>query len=362
MATDAVSLTCEALRDMMCRVFDHHNVSPQERDTVVDTLLEASLSGYHSHGIMRVPMYAEGIRQGSMVPDAVPTVLNETESAIHLDANFGLGPVTAVESVARAVDKAGVTGVGCVSVINANDVARLGSYMAEPALRGYIALILVNDAGGNPAVAPWGGTEAFLSTNPLAAGIPWSAECPIVIDMSTSVAAAGKLKTLNAQGLNAPEGWLIDRSGHPTITVAEAVTMPPEHALLPLGGLVAGHKGFALSLLVDVLAGAISGAGCSSGAVTDTERNGLFILALDPDKFVGRRAFHELVEKFVTQMKETEKVPGVDEILVPGERAHRERTKRRVEGIPIELPILNKVIDVMKESGIPYADIPGLAL
>lgn len=361
MANNAVCLTCDAVRDMMCRVFDYHRVNPDERDTVVDTLLEASLSGYHSHGIMRVPMYAEGISQGSMVPGAVPTILNETESSLHLDANFGLGPVTAVDSVSRAVDKASVTGVGCVSVVNANDVARLGSYMADPALRGFITLILVNDAGGNPAVAPWGGTEAFLSTNPLAAGIPWKEECPIVIDMSTSVAAAGKLKTLKTQGLNAPEGWLIDRSGHPTISVAEAVAMPPEHALLPLGGLVAGHKGFALSLLVDVLAGALSGAGCSAGAITETERNGLFVLALDPDKFVGRKVFHELVSQLVTQMKATQKAPGVVEILVPGERAYRERSKRSAEGIPIELPILNQVIDVMVKSGIPYADIPGLA-
>ncbi len=359
MNTDTIRIPAETIRDMMGRIFAHVSVPPVERDTVVKTLMEASLSGYHSHGIVRVPMYVEGIRSGTMIPGSVPRVLNDTSSAVHLDAAFALGPVTAVDAVSRATDKAQHTGIGCVSVVNANDVARLGSYMAAPALSGFIAIMMVNDAGGNPAVAPWGSTQAFLSTNPLAAGIPWRDGCPIVIDMSTSVAAAGRLKTLHAQGLAAPEGWLLDESGQPTCSVAEAVSMPPTHPLLPLGGMLAGHKGFALSILVDVLAGGLGGAGLSAGEVSETERNGLCVIVLDPDAFIGREAFTDQVSRFVASMKDLPTMSDCMDVMVPGERAWGERQKRLADGIPVEKPIWDRIEELMTDLGIPLSELPG---
>lgn len=333
-------------------IFGRLDVPHEERRVIVETLMEASLSGYHSHGIMRASTYVDGIRLGTMKPGAPLTVLKDTPVTRHLDANFGMGPVTATAAIQQATTKAASNGIGCVSVVHANDVARLGSYMQAPALAGYVSILLVNDAGGNPAVAPWGGVEPFLSTNPLAAGIPWKDDCPIVIDISTSVAAAGKLKTLHAQNREAPAGWLIDRDGNPTTDVRVAPSLLPIHALLPLGGFVAGHKGFALSMLVDICAGALSGAGCSAGVVDDTERNGLFILVIDPDKFVGREVFKTLVEAYVDRLKRVKTMPGVEEILVPGERASRERIKRRREGIPIDRTIWEKVEAIMNELGI----------
>lgn len=352
MPSDSILLPERMVRQAMHDVFGCMDVPLEERRVIVEMLMEASLSGYHSHGIMRVSTYVEGIRLGTMKPGAPLTVLKETPATGHLDANFGMGPVTAAEAIRQATAKAASNGIGCVSVIHANDVARLGSYMQAPALAGYVSVLMVNDAGGNPAVTPWGGAEPFLSTNPLAAGIPWKDDCPIVIDISTSVAAAGKLKTLHAQNREAPEGWLIDRDGNPTTEVRAASGLLPVHALLPLGGFVAGHKGFALSMLVDICAGALSGAGCSAGVVDDTERNGLFVLVVDPDKFVGRETFSSLVEAYVDGLKRVRTMPGVEEILVPGERASRERIKRRREGIPIDRTIWEKVEAIMNELGI----------
>ncbi|MEE2709702.1 MAG: Ldh family oxidoreductase [Gemmatimonadota bacterium] len=352
MPSDSILLPASIIRQAMHDIFDRMDVPHEERRVIVETLMEASLSGYHSHGIMRVSTYVDGIRLGTMKPGAPLTVLKDTPVTRHLDANFGMGPVTAAAAIQQATAKAASNGIGCVSVVHANDVARLGSYMQAPALAGYVSVLLVNDAGGNPAVAPWGGVEPFLSTNPLAAGIPWKDDCPIVIDISTSVAAAGKLKTLHAQNREAPAGWLIDRDGNPTTDVRAAPGLLPVHALLPLGGFVAGHKGFALSMLVDICAGALSGAGCSAGVVDDTERNGLFILVIDPDKFVGREVFKSLVEVYVDRLKRVKTMPGVEEILVPGERASRERIKRRREGIPIDRMIWGKVEAIMNELGI----------
>lgn len=345
-------LSHTSLAELMGDIFSGLEVPPSECQVVVETLLEASLSGYDSHGFMRLPLYVEGVRSGSIVPGAPLEILSETPAITHLDAHCGFGPVTVVEAIRQASAKAEITGIGCVSVVNCTDVARLGSYVIAPALDGLVALLLVNDAGGNPFVAPWGGIEPFLSTNPIAAGIPWRDGEPIVIDMSTSVAAGGKLKMLSAENKSAPDGWLIDAEGRPTNEVAPAMESPPLSALLPLGSLIAGHKGFALSLLVDILAGGLSGAGCSAGKVEVTDRNGLFVLVIDPEKFISRVRFGEQVEQFAASLKQVKRAPGVGEILIPGERAARERARRQAVGISIERPVWRQIATILADLGI----------
>ena len=346
--TEPVHLTCDALRGLMGEIFARAGVPAEERVIVAEVLLEATMAGYLSHGIMRVPLYVEAIRRGRIHPGVRTRVLRRSASALHLDAGHGLGPVSATEAVGHATGMAAQSGVGCVSVVRAADVARLGSYVIEPARAGFVCLLLVNDAGGNPNVAPWGSTEPFLSTNPLAAGIPRRGAAPIVIDMSTSVAAAGRLKMLAAEGREAPEGWLIDEAGQPSTDPAAALDLPPRAALLPLGGLLAGHKGFALSLLVDVLAGALSGAGCSAGDLDSSDRNGLFVLAVDPEHFLGREGFLDRVEEYVRRLKGLRTAPGVEEVLVPGERAHRERERAMAEGLSLDRGIWEPVRALME--------------
>ena len=350
--TGPVQLSCDALGRLMGRIFARVGIPADERDIVVEVLLEATMAGYLSHGVMRVPLYVEAIRKGRIRPGVRTRVLRRGPSALHLDAGHGLGPVSATEAVGRATEMAAQSGVGCVSVVRAADVARLGSYVIEPAREGFVCLLLVNDAGGNPNVAPWGSTEPFLSTNPLAAGIPRRGAAPIVIDMSTSVAAAGRLRMLAAEGREAPEGWLIDETGLPCSDPAAALDVPPRAALLPLGGMLAGHKGFALSLLVDVLAGALSGAGCSAGDLDSSDRNGLFVLAVDPARFLGREGFLDRVEEYVQRLKGLPTAPGVEEVLVPGERAHRERQRARAEGLRLDPGIWAPVRALMDDFGL----------
>lgn len=148
--------------------------------------------------------------------------------------------------------------------------------------------MLINDAGGGPCVAPWGSVQAFLSTNRVADGIPWREEMPIIIDISTSVVSGSKLKMLANRDADARDGWLIDEENNSTLDLSSFFSSPKQSALLPLGGLIAGHKGFALSLLVEVLAGALSGACCSTGVENGMDRNGVFVLIIDPEKFVSR--------------------------------------------------------------------------
>lgn len=337
------------LQSIMDAVFSRLGMPDEERKIVVERLMEASLSGYDSHGVMRIPVYVSGIRSGIMVPGRPIEVLQETPAVAHLNANDGMGPVAATEAVRRAVEKAALTGIGCVSVVQANDIARLGSYVEQPARDGFITVIMTNDAGGNPCVAPWGGVEPLLSTNPLAAGIPRGEAMPIIIDISTGVSSEGRVKMLHNQKTSAPDGWLIDTDGEPTCDTAAYLSSPRKAALLPLGSLIAGHKGFALSMLVDILTGALSGAGCSGRFDGDSDKNGLFVLALDPDKFVSRPDFTDEVKQLGLRLKSVRKAPGVDEILLPGERAERERRRRMTEGIPVDRPVWDQVEGIMKE-------------
>jgi uncharacterized oxidoreductase len=350
--TNELRLASDVMRRLMVDILHASEVPAGECEIIADVLLEASLSGYDSHGIMRIPRYVDAIRQGTMIPGAKTEILNETPASAHLDAGWGLGPVTATHAIRLAGDKARQTGIGCVSTTHSNDIARLGSYVLEPAQNGLIALIMVNDAGGGPSVVPWGGTQPFMSTNPLAAGIPREGEAPIVIDVSTGMVAFGKLRMHANRSEPVPEGWLIDHNGESTTDPDTFFAEPPQSALLPLGGLLAGYKGFALGLLVDILAGGLGGAGLSSGAATEREGNGIFAQVIDPAFFGSREHFTAAVETLVNNLKNSPKAPGVDEILIPGERAHRERQQRTAHGISIDGPTTERLAELLRELGL----------
>ncbi len=334
---------------IMDRIFERLGVDGAERQVVVDRLMEASLSGYHSHGVMRITMYTEGIRAGNMIPGAPLDIVGETVSTLHLDANKGLGPWTATEAMKGAARKAGATGIGCASVVNANDVARLGGYVEQPSKDGFIAILMTNDAGGNPCVAPWGATSPVMSTNPMAVGIPRESGDPILIDISTGVSSEGRVKMLRNKNMTVPEGWLIDGDGRTTTDPEAYLSTPKQAALLPLGSLIAGHKGFALSILVDVLTGGLSGAGCSGRSPDDSDQNALFILVIDPDKFVSRSTLSAEVDRLVGRIKSARKAPGVEEIRVPGEGAYLERQRQLEQGMEIDPPVWAAVQDIMSE-------------
>ena len=353
--TEVVCIDSGVVRELIHDIFQKLNVPLDECSIVTEALLEASLSGYDSHGIMRIPMYVDAIRQGLMIPGAKIEVINETPSSVHLDGGRGLGPVTATYAVRLASQKANETGIGCVSIVNSNDIARLGSYLLEPARRRLIAVMMVNDAGGGPSVAPWGGVEPLLSTNPIAAGIPRREGSPLIIDISTSVVSVGKLKMFANLGDKVPQGWIVDKNGNSITDPKTFFADPKQSALLPLGGMLAGYKGFALSLLIDILAGGLSGAGCSAGLKIENCGNGVLVLVIDPARFNSQESFTDCVEEFVERVKNSKKAPGVEEILIPGERASRERQIRIKEGIPIDPPTWKRITEILKELGINHA-------
>ena len=300
MAQAGVSAPESTVCALIENIFGTLGFMADECAVLTETLLEASRAGYHSHGVMRIPTFAEDTQAGMIEPAVAPVVVHETEAAAMIDARRCLGPVSCVFAVEQAVARARAAGIGCAAVHNGNDVARLGSYVGAPARDGLMTLLLVNDAGGGACVVPFGSAEPFLSTNPLACGIPRApGKPPLVIDLSTSVVALGKIRMAANQGQAVPEGWLIDRAGRATTEPAGFFDSPRSASLLPLGGAADGHKGFLLSLIVEAFAGALAGAGMSRGNEKEDQGNGLFVLAADPQALGRGAAFMQMMEDFL---------------------------------------------------------------
>ena len=196
-----------------------------------------------------------------------------------------------------------------------------------------IGVLMTNDHGGGTCVAPHGGIEGRLSTNPIACAVPIEGRDPIALDMSTSVVASGKIRVKQHQDKALPHGWLIDTAGESTTNADDFYDVSPA-ALLPFGG-IAAHKGFGLSVIVDILAGALTGAGCSQGEDARVG-NGLFVLVLNVASFRGFPGFSAEIERFIEYLKSAKRAAGVDAIRMPGERGWKAQRKREQEGIPID--------------------------
>jgi uncharacterized oxidoreductase len=340
------------VRALIEDIFGALGFTTDERAVLAETLLEASRAGYHSHGVMRIPTFVGDTRAGMITPAASPAIVNETAAAVLIDAHRCLGPISTAFAIESATAKAREAGIGCALVKNGNDVARLGAYVGAPARDGLITLLLVNDAGGGACVAPFGGAAPFLSTNPLAAGIPRGpGEPPLVIDLSTSVVALGKVRMAMNQGDPVPEGWLIDSEGEPTTDPTAFFKKPREAALLPLGGATDGHKGFLLSLIVEALAGALTGAGMSGGHQDEDRGNGLFVLMADPKALGTAEVFAREMAAFVGGLKAVPPAAGSDGVRLPGEAL------RDAPGgdLPIDGPTWAKITTILEELSVTTA-------
>ena len=296
---------------------------------VSESLVEANLVGHDSHGVMRLPFYVKWMEKGWVNTHATFKVVSEVGSFAVIDGDWGFGQVIGRKATDLAIRKAHENGSAVVTGRQCCHMGRFGEYPAIAARAGMAAVLFSNTHGGGKLVAPWGGVERRLSANPIAIGIPRKNGLPIVVDVSTCTIAEGKIRNMHTAGEPVPEGCIIDAEGNPT-TDANDFYGPPEGALLPF----ARHKGFALSLASDILAGALSGAGCSR---PDTQRvgNSFTLTLIDVEQVRGSEDFEDDVAGLVEYVKSSRLAPDVSEILVPGEPEERTRVERETDGIPI---------------------------
>jgi uncharacterized oxidoreductase len=322
----------ETLRDLACRTAAAMGAPEEEAAIIGESLARANLAGHDSHGIIRLEQYAKLVEDGNIVPGAPTEVVREAACTALLDGGWNFGQVVARRALDLGIEKARQYGTGTISVRNSNHLGRLGEYTLLAAEAGMVCFGTVNNHGRGNMVAPFGGTDGRLSTNPLsfAASGP---DRPILVDITTSVVAEGKVRLKKNAGQPVPEGWLLDPLGRPT-TDPDVLYSEPRGSILPFGGPVA-HKGYALGVMVDLLSGALSGAGCSHSS-TCRLGNAIYFHVIDIEKFLPREEFLEQVAVLQRHLKDSPPAPGFEEVLLPGEPELRAEERRRREGIFVD--------------------------
>jgi hydroxycarboxylate dehydrogenase B len=342
------TLTFQELYDATQKAVLALGSPPEEAAVVAESLARANLAGHDSHGVIRVEQYAKMVSDGDIIPGAPTTVVREAPCTALLDGGWNFGPVVARRAIELAIRKAREYGTGTVSVRNSNHLGRLGEYTLLAANQGMICIGTVNNHGRGNLVAPYGGAAGRLSTNPISFACP-GPERPILVDITTSVVAEGKVRLKKNARQFVPEGWLLDSEGRPT-TDPEDLYTDPRGALLPFGGSV-GHKGYALSIMVDVLSGALSGAGCSFSS-TCRLGNAMFFTVVDIEKFVTREEFLEQVSILERHVKSSPLAPGFTEILLPGEPELRAEERRMREGIVVDDETWRQFVECARGFGV----------
>ena len=340
------TLTAAQLKQAGQDVFHAAGASPEESRIVADSLVEANLAGHDSHGVMRIPEYVESMEKGLVTLGAKLQVALESESFAVLDGGWGFGQVMGRQAMAIAIDKAAGSGVATIFARNCCHIGRVGEYPEIAAARGMACVMFVNTHGGGKLVAPWGGIDRRLSANPIAIGVPRATGDPIIVDISTCAIAEGKLRNMLTAGAAVPPGAIVDAEGKPSTSAADFYG-PPPGALLPFGA----HKGFALGLAADLLAGGLSGAGCSR---PDADRvgNSFMAVVIDVARVRGAEAFEQEARNLVEYVKSSRRAPGVSEILVPGEPEKRERERRTREGIAVHAATWQRIVDTAQRHGL----------
>ena len=332
----SLRVSSDDLRALAETIFKKRGVPKKDAVLVADILIEANLRGHDSHGVIRIPNWVKGLDCGALKSVCQPLVVRDKGATALINGDSGLGPVVAKKATGLVLQKAKNFGVGLVSVRKASHIGILQYYSQWLAENGVIGIVLTNT---EPGVAPFGSRQQILGTNPLTISVP-SAGTPYLVDMSTSVAARGKIVNALERGESIPEGWAIDEKGNPTTNPTDAL----KGALLPAGG----PKGSALAIMIDFLAGGLAGGSVGtkvSGTMnTDQEiTKGDMFLAIDPSSIGSKRRFIGCVEELASEIHHSQPLPGTEMVLMPGEFEQIQKKKNLECGIDITKRLLAEI-------------------
>jgi hydroxycarboxylate dehydrogenase B len=339
------NIQSDRLEALATRIFAALGAPEADARDVATLLVRANLRGHDSHGAIRIPQYAGAIRTGHVNPKSPVTVVAETPVIARLDGGRGFGQVVARRGMEMAIAKAKANGLSAVTLANTTHVGRLADYAEMAAAQGLVGMLWVNAVFGLN-VAPWGGAARRLGTNPHAIAVPGDGGPAMVLDFATSVVAEGKMRVKKNRKQQAPPGWFIDAQGR-SGTDPEVFYGTPPGSLLTAGE----HKGYGLSLAVEILGGILSGTG-AAGPGTGVFANGTLMICLEVERFLPLADFRKQMADFVAWVKSAPLVPGVGEILIPGEPEARLEAERRRDGIPIEDETWRQIETLAAELGV----------
>ena len=334
----------------MSAAFFHAAGFPQaEADQIAKLLVEANLTGHDTHGVRHLPAYLKRIREGEIVPGARVTVIRETPTTALLDGHTNLGHVAATRAVEIGIEKARAMMVSAVAIRNLEHVGRVGAYPEMAAREGLVNLTFVNAQGRGIQVAPFGGIERRMGTNPFAAAFPNPDGDPILMDMATCAIAANKIRQAADRGHDLAPGVILDGEGRPSVD--PAVFLGGAGMLLPVGG-PQGHKGFSLGVMVDLFSGILAGSGTAVVQHPTLLNNGTFLITLDPRAFIEEADYNRHLGELAQYLRASKTPPGAMPVMMPGEFEEINRKRRREEGIPIDEPVWDTSCGALRELGV----------
>jgi len=338
------------LRAFGYAIFEAADVPADQAKILTDHLVEANLMGHDSHGVMHIPGYTNSLLQGNMKPVGNHKIIRETPASLVIDANRSIGIVLAYQAMKMAVERAKQHTFGAVAVHQSTHIGRLGAFPPLAAEEDCIGLLLLN--GGGRFTAPFGGTARRLPPNPIAISVPTNG-APMMLDITTSMVAGGKVAVANARNQSVPEGWLVDEAGQPVTDPGPFLA--GEVAMLPLGGPL-GHKGYGLAMMIDAIAGGLSWAGCSAQQPT-RGGSGWIALAIKIESFIDLAEYKKEVQILIDWVKSSPTMPGVEQIYLPGEIEQARTAQRLAEGIPIEQATWDRLLEIADQVNVSHPQV-----
>jgi LDH2 family malate/lactate/ureidoglycolate dehydrogenase len=322
-------VNADALRATVQAIFEQCGMAQADAHLLADSLVFADLRGVHSHGVLRVPEYVHKLTGGGVDPHGRPQVVREFGACLVVDGNNSMGQIGAHFAMQQAISRAQTHGIAAAVIRGSNHCGAMAYYAIQALPHDMIGLATTNAL---PTMAPWGGVDKILGINPLGVAIPAGEELPIVYDAAFSGSSIGKIRVYHQKGLTLPEGWAMDKDGHPTTDPLAAI----EGLLMPIGGF----KGTGLALIMGVLASLLSGAayGTELGSLAEGPqpgRDGHFVAAIQVAAFEEVARFKGRVDQVIRQIHGSRKAPGVERIYAPGELEYVRMQEYREQGIPL---------------------------
>jgi ureidoglycolate dehydrogenase (NAD+) len=353
MSEETLPIRAASLRRFIREALAAVGLTAEDAETAADVLATADEFGVTTHGVKLLPGYLRRLKGGGARPHGRPRVIREGPAWALVDGDSALGVLIGVFAMRIAIAKAKSSGIAYVGVRNSGHFAAAGYYSLLAAQAGLIGISVANDA---PSVVAPGALRAVVGTNPFSYAIPASRHPPILLDMATSTVAGGKVYQARQLGKSIPDNWIVGLDGLPT---TNAELYPEKAALVPAGG----YKGFGLSLLVEGLAGLVSGAAVTFdvGAWMSVEpdrptEHGAAFIAIDPEVFGPREAFLERVDALIDEIHATPTIPGVARIIVPGDREFENQHKAQYEPLRLSPDVAQNVRLAAEMAGLQLAD------
>ena len=316
------------LKAQTARIFERLGVPAADALIVADHLVEADLRGHPSHGVIRVPSYVTACREGRINPRPNIRIVEDHGGQVVMDADNAFGQLAAFRANELAIERGLAHGIAGVALRRSTHCGAMAYYPIRAIPHGLIGWATTN-AGIN--MPPTGGAKKLVGNNPFAMAVPTNREWPMVLDMATSVVAGGKLEVARAKGQSIPLGWALDADGNPTTDPHAA----RQGSLLPVGG----PKGYGMAVMLDVLAGVLSGG--RFGAGLGEPGSGQFFMTIAVERYMPLDQFKSRMDELIDQLHACPTAPGIERVYVPGEIEYAVQTKRQREGIPLEETVLD---------------------